>query len=236
MEHIYHCNKDSSNKRWSYEIQGNNVVIRYGRIGLVGQEDFQEFSSTYDRDKFIAKKIAEKERKGYVKIDKQKLTEETKTAQSIGWQYKISDVQYVDKQKNGKLHILDGYDPKKYILVEVMQSWSKEKEHLLLSKTSSARLTNLNIDGYTATYTNEYDQWEDSRIKAIRNYIKVAAAKVIEIITQKFACLGVRNLGDDDAEVQTQDFSGLIEAVNDKNLSANTIAKFASLGQRCLDL
>jgi predicted DNA-binding WGR domain protein len=63
-------------KFWKIELQGANVVTRYGRIGSDGQETSKSFGSAAEAQKNYDKLVAEKLSKGYM--------ETTKTGKSAG--------------------------------------------------------------------------------------------------------------------------------------------------------
>ena len=63
-------------KFWKIELQGTNVVTKYGRIGSAGQETSKTFASAAEAQKNYDKLVAEKLGKGYV--------ETTNTAKPAG--------------------------------------------------------------------------------------------------------------------------------------------------------
>ena len=56
----------SSAKFWEISVNGNDVTVRYGRIGTSGQEQTKSFSDAEKAKKHAHKLIAEKTGKGYV--------------------------------------------------------------------------------------------------------------------------------------------------------------------------
>src|SRR5579883_461268 len=135
-EVIYICSEEQHNKFWSYEVDGTSVTTRWGRVGLDGQSKTEELGSGAAVQKFINKKVREKEGKGYKLVTKEKLAEEEATAEELGTRKKIKLIQWVSR-KGDELTFLSAYDPKQYIYVEVLHSWNKSIERFLLSKTSS---------------------------------------------------------------------------------------------------
>ena len=70
------CQDGTSNKWWTYEVSGDSVTTRWGRLGQKGQLNTRLLGSSqglpsYKRDDFIRKKIYEKERKGYNLISRE---------------------------------------------------------------------------------------------------------------------------------------------------------------------
>jgi len=234
-EVIYHCKEEHHNKRWSYEIDGLSVTIKWGRVGLDGQSQVKTFSSQGALDKFLNKKIEGKLRKGYEQVDQQTMKEETKTAKELGYQNMIKRVLWMDRDGN-RLTQITNYDPKRWIYVEVLDSWKKTMVRLLLSKTESLR-----IEG-GITEVGDRITFSDIRndashfVTAVRNHLKRIAAKVVEVIkTIKFAAVGARDLSDSDVEVEAPDFTAVYEAVGG-DVDTQVIGQFAMMGARTLEL
>lgn len=237
-EKMYHCTEAQHNKRWSYEIQGNSVIVKWGRVGLDGQSKTHNFNSSYERDSFISDKVAEKMKKGYKEVTQEKLEDEIKTAQDLGTQYKISRMEWVDK-KGSKLSIISNYDPTRWIYVEILNSWSKEVVRLVFNKTESFQASGgimesnrvITCDGLTTSYSGFVD--------AVRRYLKRLYAKVQQIVTTKFAAVGVRKIdfgGDEDEDVPDVPQQELFELVGDSGASTQVISKFGAMGKRFLDI
>jgi predicted DNA-binding WGR domain protein len=52
---------DQSNKFWRYSfLAGNEVKVEWGRIGLAGQSQIKNFNSSWERQRYIEKMVAEK--------------------------------------------------------------------------------------------------------------------------------------------------------------------------------
>jgi predicted DNA-binding WGR domain protein len=62
------CQKGKHNKFWTYEIDGNTVTTRYGRLGLKGQSTAKKLRSSFEATRFARDKRWEKERKGYRQV------------------------------------------------------------------------------------------------------------------------------------------------------------------------
>ncbi len=59
---------DGSAKFWEAEAEGTTVTVRYGRVGAQGRTQPKELDSTEAAEAYLAKAIAEKERKGYREV------------------------------------------------------------------------------------------------------------------------------------------------------------------------
>ena len=99
----YINDKGKHNKFWSYEIDDkNNVVIRWGRMGTKGQSKAYAFNSKWDADHFVDKKIGEKIRKGYKKVETEEFDLKKLQAELVGAGCKIEELCFVKK-----LHKID---------------------------------------------------------------------------------------------------------------------------------
>jgi predicted DNA-binding WGR domain protein len=65
------CQEDKHNKWWTYEISGNTVTTKFGRIGQDGQSSTKSFSDSWSRDSYANKKLSEKTAKGYNPVSKE---------------------------------------------------------------------------------------------------------------------------------------------------------------------
>ena len=59
----------SSDKFWEIAVNGNEVVVRFGRNGTSGQAETKTFPDAAAANKHAEKKIAEKIRKGYTEVN-----------------------------------------------------------------------------------------------------------------------------------------------------------------------
>jgi predicted DNA-binding WGR domain protein len=53
-------------KYWEITLVGKKVIVRYGKIGTDGQLSPKEFESKEEAEAFVAKKIKEKTKEGYI--------------------------------------------------------------------------------------------------------------------------------------------------------------------------
>ena len=193
---------DQSNKFWRYTfLAGNAVQVEWGRIGLSGQSQVKNFSSNWERQRYIEKMVAEKLGKGYEESSEDGLKAEVKTAQTLGHKNKIKRMEWVDL-KGRTLSILNAYDPKRYIYVEVLDSWSKEVTRLLISRNENWEIRGSISESSRRISFNDRGAVFGEKMKfveAVRQKLKDLAIMVTEAIkTIKFAAVGARNLFDDE--------------------------------------
>jgi len=107
------CQKKTHNKWWTYEVDGNTVTTKYGRIGQKGQARSKTFPDSWDRDKFISSKTWEKTGKGYESVSKEKFDLLTLQAEIMGSGNKIEEMAVVlqDGELFCKVPNQAAYDP-----------------------------------------------------------------------------------------------------------------------------
>jgi predicted DNA-binding WGR domain protein len=238
-EITYICNTDQSNKFWSYETEGSKVTFRWGRIGGTSDSQTKTFRSPMEAQKEIAKKLREKEKKGYNLVTKAKLSEETKVAEALGPQNKIKRMLWVSK-KDTELTQLNNYDPGQYVYVEILNSWSKDITRLLLSKEDTWELSKGITEAGDKLLINGLTKLKHGHTfaSAVRDLLKKMAVTVAEVLKSvKFAAIGNRSLFDD--EVITAEESSVKMALADIDIAgfdSSVVSKFASMGMRSLDL
>lgn len=240
------CSENHSNKFWQYDIiNDTSVLVKWGRIAGTQDEKTHGFGNMRERDKFIAEKVREKtnpNKKGgaYKLVTEEVLEKETKSAAALGARYKVKRLEYVNK-KGDKLRVLGNYDPEEHIYVEVLNSWSKDVERYLFLKDKTWKITGGVAEGSQTIEIDGLVAMIDELSQSVRAYLKVIAAKVIKIIAQKFAAVGIRalDLGLDDEESSGSGGSSvfdLFDAVSESGVSKQVVSKFASLGNRVLEL
>ncbi len=240
---IYHNKEGTSNKFWSYEVQGNNVLVRFGRVGLEGQQKLHEFGSPFSRDAFINKIVAEKEKKGYQEVAKDKLEQEKSLAESLGYRSKIEELKFVtvDGKNDDTVTITELDEPDyEYILVKTIDSWNKDadqgaKYYLISQKHGHLQLTPTSKSG-----KYRYGTLHDHRIgPAIIEYLKDQIVKITKIVTAQFASFQGRILDDSDVTVVVAAYkaSGKADAgISDQVLGKlATMTGFASFAGRVID-
>ena len=57
---------NESEKFWEGTLEGSNVIVRWGKIGIQGQTQIKEFGSPAEASAQLDKMAAEKIRKGYI--------------------------------------------------------------------------------------------------------------------------------------------------------------------------
>lgn len=226
----YLCQEEQHNKIWQYTVNGDSVEITFGRVGGHMTVQSKSFGSSHARDAFTSKKVSEKIGKGYKLVDDEKLQKEVALANDMGTtKYKINDMKWVSKDKN-KLNELDKYDPAHFVLVEILDSWSKNTFQLLLNKTESFRVS--------GTMSNFSLQAADGNIaSAIRKYIKSLFEEIKKAVVAKVG-IGARRLqiGDNDAvSVGVVDMIS-VDEIEVGGTNKAVLSKFLGLGKRCLEL
>jgi len=238
MKKILINSEGAHNKFWRYETSGNSVTVEWGRVGLAGDEQVKKFDNPTEMQKFIDKKMREKIRKGYAEVTKEKLKNETKTAQELGTQHKISRLLFVDQRGNNQLHQISNYDPKRYVYVEILNSWKKTITRLLLSKTNSYEISGgVTESDETITYGEKHATSSDF-VKGIRNVLRRLSEQVIEVTkTVQFAAVGARNLFGDDTENEgSDDMAAALQSIDTSGVDTQVVLTFAAMGARALEL
>lgn len=236
-EIVYINNQSQHNKYWSYEIRDSNTVdIKWGRIGGSGDSQSKSFNNSSELQRFINKKIKEKEKKGYKKESEDKLKKETKTARALGHQNKISKMLWVSEDGN-TLTQLDQYDPKQFVYVEILNSWSKKVTRLLLSKSKTWFIDGgITEHGRSLSYGRKRELGFSAFADAVRQVLRDMAEVVAEALKSvKFAAVGARNLFDDDDQ-PAADVKVALAAVDTSGFDASVVHQFAALEARTLEL
>lgn len=234
----YHCAEDQHNKFWEYEITGNSVWVHWGRVGGTEDEQTKSFSSSYEVTEFITKKVREKVKKGYKQVTQQAIKKEVKTAQAIGAQNKISKMLWVSRKDN-LLSKIDAYDPKQYVYVEVMNSWSKKVTRLLLQKETTWMVNGESISemGRDISVGGLTKLGYSGFAEAVRSVLKEMAEVVSAALqTVKFGAAGVRDLFGDGTAPVAKEYQDALASIDTANFDMSVINRFASLGARTLEL
>lgn len=66
MKRVFVFQDFKSQKFWSIDVRGTDVIVNYGKLGTDGQTQVKNFSSAGEAEKAAGKLIAEKTKKGYV--------------------------------------------------------------------------------------------------------------------------------------------------------------------------
>ena len=67
MKRVFVFQDFKSQKFWSIDVRGTDVIVNYGKLGTDGQTQVKNFSSAGEAEKAAGKLIAEKTKKGYVR-------------------------------------------------------------------------------------------------------------------------------------------------------------------------
>ena len=65
MKRVFVFQDFKSQKFWSVDVQGTDVIVNYGKLGTDGQTQVKNFSTVEEAEKAAAKLINEKTKKGY---------------------------------------------------------------------------------------------------------------------------------------------------------------------------
>ena len=240
----YFINKTAqSNKYWKCKFvdNGRSVEKKWGRIG--GHEDTQTktFSSSYAAQDYVDGEISKKLAKGYIESDAEKLEHETDVAQTIGTRWKVDRMEFLAAfgagGQNITVDITDQYNPDYGVYVEMLESWTKERRYLIIGKDMAWEAYAGGVSGGKARLNTPYEG--SSFVAGIRKLLKQLSAAVEEVVVQ-FANIGSRMLSlgnDDNIETgQSQSAKALRAIAASTGVSNQVVVKFASLGQRCLEI
>lgn len=146
----FHCTEGSSNKYWQCRIlPDHSVEKKWGRVG--GHEDTQTktFSSAFDAQKYVDKEVDKRFRKGYQEKSIDDIEEATEVAKVLGTRWKIDRIEFLseswDSIDNITVEISDEYYDSFGVYVEILNSWSKDKIHMLLNKSHAIYFRNGNL-------------------------------------------------------------------------------------------
>jgi predicted DNA-binding WGR domain protein len=233
----YINNEEQHNKFWEYTQDGLTIHYKWGRIGGNIRTLSKKYGSHGELEKALATKIRSKEKKKYKQKTKKELKQEVQTAKLLGPRFKISRMQFVS-QKGNKLTRISNYDPKKYVYVEILNSWKKTITRLLLSKTESFELVGgVSESNRTITYGRKATP-DMNFVAGVRSVLRRLSEQLVEVIkTIKFAAVGARKLFDDDDDTNpTQEFALALAQVDTAGIDSKVISNFASMGARVLEL
>jgi len=243
---------DSSNKYWSFRYtgSGSSVEKKWGRIG--GHEDTQtkEFGSSSRALSYAESEVAKKLAKGYTEQTQEILAEETKIAQALGSEYKITRIEFLSQpfdpnKSTDKLMTSSEYAPEYGVYVEILQSWTKDTYHVLMNKKQAVQYRAGSVTKGAVSHVNvntptspNYSFVEGIRL-AIRNIYKA-----VEEVAVQFAAVGFRTLELDDDDLLA-DAPGkpknatvvALKAVAARTgASSQVLHQFCALGHRTLEI
>lgn len=243
---LYKVQVNNRNAFWSYEYTGtSSVLFRWGRIGQTGQQKPKDFGDPYARDRAVEKKIAEQLRDGYQPETEEGLRKEIQVADALGTQYKIQHLHFPTGRIGNQFTLSKDYDPAEGVIVEIMNSWTKESEFLHLTRTDSIVLGGGRIIGRASsptacTFTSTSPCKKEAWVRAIRKFIKDTAKVVSKIILEQFGMVNrVLDLGTPQEDIGFE--TTLVEMVRKQDTSSSMVGEqvlmsFAALGSRVLDL
>lgn len=212
---ILENNQGNHNKFWSYVILNNNSVrLKWGRIGGNEQSQLKSFTSYKLLQRFVEKKISEKIKKGYEFKTQEEHQNNQDIYKNLGSRNKIIDLKFCDL-KDGKLRYINEYDENKYILIDVEDSWNKNKKYYMISKDDNfgVIIENNKIKGRF--------QCEQNVIDAIRSILVAYNLYVIKKYKEVYG--NVKKVGSRKLCLDSND-----------NISDGVAKKIISLGSRKL--
>ena len=249
---IYTCKEKQHNKFWKYEIINGGTTVKYswGRLGLDGQEQTKSYEGRTAMESAIEKKIRSKtnptkrDKQPYALDTEKGVKKDAAIAKKLGTQYKIDRLLFVNK-RGQKLHQMTQYDPKKWVYVEVLNSWDKTRFRYVLSKEKSYTIDGVAEGDRIIEFDELNECYNNNFVRTVREVLRDLARKVTDAIS-KFAAVGVRKLslgdGDDDDdddydyELPADTATKVIREVGSTVVSKQVVSKFAALGSRVLDL
>ena len=232
---IYTCAEKQHNKVWSADTDGLQVTIEWGRIGDDPQQQIKTFGSDFELQTFLNKKIQEKLKKGYKLSSDKELDKQVDIAAKLGRKNKITKMEFVSRKGTFSFPILTAYDPDRWVYLEVMDSWSKEVNRFVISKTESYRMIDVSFEDRMIECGSLGSDGTWGR--TLRDVLQLLMAQISVIVTRKLGALGVRrlNLGGNDipsSDVVQEVFTEMqVSAVSEQVFS-----KLAGLGTRKLAL
>lgn len=242
---LYKVQVGNRNAFWgyTYKSDGRSVEYRYGRIGATGNTTEKAYRDQYVRDREVEKKITEKLKEGYKPETAEGLKKEVAVAEALGSQYKIQQLKFVSNRSDNAFSFGKQYDPELGVVIELLNSWTKESDYLYLNRTESLELcgrsgNNTSQIGDTLTCTMMRDYPDTRKARAIRDFLKSTAQAVAKIITMSFGMADRKlHLGDDEDTSETE---LIVDAINKQSagsgIGQQAMFSFAALGSRMLDL
>ena len=73
MTQYFEFKDEKSNKFWEISQNSSKMIVRYGKIGVLGQTLTKEFSSPKEATIQVEKSIAKKLKEGYLEVETQKI-------------------------------------------------------------------------------------------------------------------------------------------------------------------
>ena len=235
---------------WTYEYlddQNFSVKYTYGRLGLppssLSPPTIKPHTSAAHREKEVGKKITEKLRKGYKLQTEEQVKQEQDIAGALGAQYKINSIKFVGSQSGRSFEFSSEYDPNRGVIVEIINSWSKETNYIFMNRTDAWSLDGCSTTaGGIFTCTRLQDNYRTNWVDAIKKRLRDTAEILHRVVTQKFATLGVRKLtiGDDEDDENMMIAKDVVATAmassNIGNVSEQVLFQFAALGARKLEI
>lgn len=232
---IYTCAEKHHNKVWAFQTNGTEVTIEWGRIGGNTEQQIKTFGNDYELQTFLNKKIQEKLKKGYKLASDKELDKQVDIANKLGRQNKIIKMEFISRKNTFSFQILTAYDPDQWVYLEVMNSWSKEINRFIISKTESHRMIDVSFEDrmIDCGSIGSDDTWG----RTLRDVLQLLMTQISVIVTRKLGALGVRRLNLGGNDVPSNDVvQDVFTEMQVSAVSEQVFSKLAGLGTRKLAL
>lgn len=248
---VLHCTTKQHNKFWQYEVKGTTVNFKWGRVGGSEDSNSKTFATEALMEAFVAQKMREKKKKGYVETNEGQLKEQVQVAKALGSHNKIRRLEFVRQvgskgkvnKGGGTLSRLLEYDPDEWIYAEILDSWTKDVTYILLNKGSAYQIEAGGLTENKQKRTIEYDSLSipDAKfVNGLRTQLNLLSAKVAKVVKKvvglgKRLVMGAVAAQDSDQEVEVQDPT-VEELAEESGSSSQVVNKLVGLGSRILSL
>ena len=236
--HIYTNKTGSSNKFWKYRFSddGKSVEKEWGRIGGRVDNQTKSFPSQFRAEHYVGQEVSKKLRKGYVEETAEQLQEQSEVAQTIGTRWKINRMEFLQPGTFGEqAEFSEEYYGSAGVFVEMLESWTKEKCYLLITKDEAKQYRHCNyISGGARLSAQRYSP-ESKFVTGVRKAIR-SLQEAVEQALVKFAAVGTRalDMGFDTSSSETKEAIKLV--AQKTGASTQVIEKFAAVGARLLEI
>jgi len=231
----------SSNKFWKFRYTegGCSVEKEWGRIGGRVDSQTKAFGTTYAAERYAEGEIHKKLRKGYEEVLEENLEKETQVAQTIGTRWKINKIEFLSSEWSDldtNVGISAEYHASRGVYVEMLNSWNKERCHLLINKSNAAQFRNGTISGGVVDLSSKMYIADTNFVLGVRKMLRMLY-QAVEEVAVRFAAVGARVLSLDDDDLEQAEMVQAFQAVaRTTGVSTQVIEKFAVMGNRALEL
>jgi len=227
----------TSNKYWKYKVEGSTLIKEWGRLGGHKSGQQKKYSSPSQAESAGEKEAKSKIRKGYRKCDESELGHKSEVAETIGFQWKISHIEFLsgDMSQEGNrvtANIGESYNKDSGVYVVMANSWTKEDVALILTKSNAYESNDFYLNGGVAML--KYPRRaKHSFVNGIKKALKQLAEAVASVVS--FADVGQRKF-DLPGNNEIEQSNAIAQVAVESGASVQAAVKFADLGNRTLDL